>query len=98
MDLGRFVKPYDVALDDREGIFVLDGESGTVSKFANSGSKAGQLLSLGQKGLALASFNDGRGLLASDDVVYVVERGAKRIRRFQYSVSESDIPDDEKEP
>jgi len=69
-----------------------------VSKFANSGSKAGQLLSLGQKGLALASFNDGRGLLASDDVVYVVERGAKRIRRFQYSVSESDIPDDEKEP
>jgi len=98
MDLGRFVKPYDVALDDREGIFVLDGESGSVSKFANSGSKAGQLLSLGQKGLALASFNDGRGLLASDDVVYVVERGAKRIRRFQYSVSESDIPDDEKEP
>ncbi len=98
MDLGRFQKPFDVALDERENIFVMDGEGGTVSKYANSGARAGQLLSLGQKGLALASFNDGRGLLASDNVVYVVERGAKRIRRFQYSVSESDIPDDEKEP
>ena len=96
MDLGRFVK-LTMWLDDREGIFVLDGESGSVSKFAIPVPRPGSCFSRA-KGLALASFNDGRGLLASDDVVYVVERGAKRIRRFQYSVSESDIPDDEKEP
>ncbi len=98
MDLERFSAPYDVALDGSDNIFVLDGGTGTVAKFGNSGAKAGQLLSLGKKGLALARFNDGKGLLVTDNVVYVVERGERRIRRFQYSVSESDIPDDEKKP
>jgi hypothetical protein len=98
MDLDRFAKPYDIALDEADNIFVLDGGSGMVTKYANSGSKAGQLVSLGQKGLALASFADGRGLLVSDDVVYIVERGARCVRRFQYSVSESDLPDDDKKP
>jgi len=98
MDLERFAAPYDVTLDGSNNIFVLDGGTGSVSKFANTGVKAGQLLSLGQKGLALAKFNQGRGLLVSEDVVYVVERDTKSIRRFQYSISESDIPDDEKKP
>lgn len=98
MDLGRFSSPYDIALDESEHIFVIDGGTGVVSKYANAGAKAGQLMSLGKKGLALAQFNAGRGLLISDDVVYIVEQGAKSIRRFQYSVSDSDIPDDEKEP
>ncbi len=98
MDLDRFQKPCDLALDGSDNIFVLDNGTGTVSKFGNAGIRAGQLLPLGKKGLALATFNDGRGLLVSNDVVYVVERGAKSIRRFQYSVSESDLPDDDKNP
>jgi hypothetical protein len=98
MDLNRFSAPYDVALDGSDNIFVMDGGTGTVSKYANAGAKAGQLLSLGQKGLAQVQFNEGRGLMVSDDVVFVVERGAKCIRRFQYSVSESDLPDDDKTP
>lgn len=98
MDLDRFRSPYDVAMDEAGSIFVLDGDEGTVAKFANSGMRAGQQLSLGKKGLALARFNQGRGLLVSENVVYVVEQGARCIRRFQYSVSDSDIPDDEKKP
>ncbi len=98
MDLERFVAPYDMALDGSNQIFVLDGATGAVTKFANSGSKAGQMLSLGKKGLALARFQEGKGLLVSDQVVYVVERGARCIRRFQYSVSESDLPYDDKKP
>jgi len=98
MDLDRFQKPYDIALDGSENIFVLDGATGVVTKYGNAGTKAGQLLPLGKKGLAQARFADGRGILVSNDVVYVVERGAKAIRRFQYSVSESDLPDDQKNP
>ncbi|OPZ73353.1 MAG: NHL repeat protein [bacterium ADurb.Bin478] len=98
MDLERFVAPSDVALDGSNHIFVLDSATGAVTKFANSGSKAGQMLSLGKKGLALAHFQEGKGLLVSDQVVYVVERGARCIRRFQYSISESDLPYDDKQP
>ncbi|HOT96069.1 MAG TPA: hypothetical protein PLG50_10255 [bacterium] len=98
MDLDRFQRPFDLALDGSGNIFVLDNGTGTVSKFGNAGARAGQLLPLGKKGLALAAFSDGRGILVSDDVVYVVERGTKSLRRFQYSVSESDLPDDEKNP
>ncbi|NLP09832.1 hypothetical protein GX408_05465, partial [bacterium] len=98
MDLERFVAPYDLALDGANHIFVLDGGTGMVTKFANSGGKAGQMLSLGKKGLALTHFEEGRGLLVSDQVVYVVERGTQCIRRFQYSISESDLPYDDKKP
>jgi len=98
MDLDRFYAPMDVALDDVGNIFVMDAGAGSVYKFANAGVAAGALLPLGNKGLAITNFAEGRGLLVSDNVVYVVEQGARRIRRFQYSVSDSDLPDDEKKP
>ncbi len=98
MDLDRFVAPRDVALDGAGNIFVMDAGTGSVSKFGNAGTAAGALLPLGKKGLAATLFVDGRGLLVSDNVVYVVEQSEKRIRRFQYSVSDSDLPDDEKKP
>ncbi|MBN2354959.1 hypothetical protein JXO59_02540 [candidate division KSB1 bacterium] len=98
MDLGRFVAPYDVALDDAENIFVLDTGVGSVFKFANSGSIAGELLPLGSKGLAVARFKDAKGIMAQDQIVYVVESGENCIRRFQYSVSDADLPDDNKTP
>ena len=98
MDLNRFKAPYDITLDDDNNIFVLDTEEKKVFKFGNSGSDAGQLLDLGKKGLALAEFEDARGLMVSNNVVYVLESGLNRIRRFQYSISDSDIPDDEQSP
>ncbi len=98
MDLNRFITPYDLALDEVGNIFVVDTDRGCVSKFGNSGNKAGQLLSLGKKGLAITTFNDPRGIIVRDQIVYVVERGANRIRRFQYSVSDSDVPDDNQKP
>ena len=98
MDLERFLKPFDIALDEAGSIFVLDTERGTVSKFANSGINAGNAVSLGQKGLATASFEDARGILVNENIVYVVETGQNRIRRFQYSISDSDLPDDDKGP
>lgn len=98
MDLNRFVAPYDIALDDDNNIFVLDTGEKKVFKFGNSGAKAGQLLDLGKKGLALAEFEDARGLIVENNVVYIVESGLNRIRRFQYSISDSDIPDSEENP
>jgi hypothetical protein len=98
MDLGRFTAPYDLSLDDAGAIFVLDTGAGYVYKFGNAGVRAGQLLSMGRKGLAVTTFKDARGLFARDRIVYVVETGANRIRRFQYSVSDADLPDDGKTP
>lgn len=98
MDLNRFTSPADIALDGQNNIYVIDSDLQTVSKFDNAGSGAGQMLSLGKKGLAIEKFNNAKGIMVDDNVVYVVESGENRIRRFQYSVSESDIPDDDKKP
>ena len=98
MDLNRFNTPYDLALDDNENLFVVDAASKSVSKFDNSGQNAGNLLPLGDKGLAVTEFDNPRGIMVSENIVYVVESGQNRIRRFQYSVSESDLPDDDKKP
>ncbi|MBN1541520.1 hypothetical protein JW992_05200 [candidate division KSB1 bacterium] len=98
MDLERFVRPFDLALDDANDIFVMDTGAGQVFKFHNSGSQAGQVSSLGDRGLSTARFEDARGIMVSGQVVYVVESGKNRIRRFQYSVSEDDLPDDQKKP
>lgn len=98
MDLNRFVMPTDIALDGLGNIFVVDTELKTVSKFANTGAKAGQVMSLGKRGLATEKFNNARGIMVDDNIVYVVESGENRIRRFQYSVSESDIPNKENQP
>lgn len=98
MDLQRFERPENLALDDNGDIFVIDTGARHVLKFGNSGSNAGQLISLGNKGLATATFEDARGILAHNDIVYVVEGGQNRIRRFQYSVSEEDLPDDYNRP
>ena len=98
MDLDRFETPLDIALDDLNDIFVVDAGKKIVSKFDNGGRRAGQEQALGAKGLAATEFEDGRGIMVEDNIVYIVETGEKRIRRFQYSVSDSDVPDDDKKP
>lgn len=98
MDLGRFKSPYDLALDDVNNIFVVDAEQQRVFKFFNSGPYAGDLADLGEKGLATATFADPRGIIAAENIVYVLESGQNRIRRFQYSVSDEDLPEVDVEP
>ena len=98
MDLDRFDAPMDIALDGLNDIFVIDAGKKIVSKFDNAGRRAGQQAGLGKKGLVTTEFNDGRGIMVEDNIVYVVESGENRIRRFQYSVSDSDVPDDDKKP
>jgi hypothetical protein len=98
MDLNRFETPYDLSLDDDGNLFVVDAASRSVSKFDNSGQGAGNLMNLGDKGLAVTEFDNPRGIMISENIVYVVESGKNRIRRFQYSVSDSDLPDDDKKP
>ncbi len=98
MDLDRFYSPVDIALDATNDIYVLDRHLGKVFKFYNSGVSAGHPAPLGEKGLAEATFNEANGLFVDDNVVYVVESGDNRIRRFQYTVSEADIPDDFEKP
>ncbi|MBC7185530.1 MAG: NHL repeat-containing protein [Calditrichaeota bacterium] len=93
MDLNRFVGPYDVALDQDGAIFVADTQAGRVYKFFNKGGRAGHPASLGKTGLGQEVFARPRGLFVSNDnVVYVAEADAHRIRRFRFSVSESDLP------
>ena len=93
MDLNRFKGPYDISLDKNDCIFVIDTEKGKAYKFFNKGSKAGRVASLGRKGLAEATFNSPFSIVISDnDVVYIADTGNHSIERFQFSVSEEDLP------
>ncbi len=98
MDLERFESPMDISLDAQNAIFVVDRDKNVVSKFSNAGRHAGQEAYLGQRGLVSTEFNDAKGIVAADDIVYVVESGENQIRRFQYSISDDDVPDDDKKP
>ena len=92
MDLHRFVQPVDITTDDRNDIFVVDRGLHKVFKFKNSSPGAGTEVDLGKSGLAVATFEDPRGILVVDDVVYVVDAGRNEIRRFKISVSQTDVP------
>jgi|GEM_PF-509997 len=92
MDLNRFREPFDITTDDQNDIFVVDRGWQRVFKFKNSSPGEGREVDLGRRGLATATFEDPRGILAVDGVVYVVDYQANQIRRFKISVSESDIP------
>ena len=93
MDLNRFQGPYDISLDKNDAIFVIDTEQGKAYKFINKGDRAGQAASLGRKGLVEATFNSPYSIVISDnDVVYIADTGNHSIERFQFSVSEEDLP------
>ncbi len=94
MDLNRFLGPYDIALGQNDAIFVLDtDDNGKVSKFHNKGFKAGEIADLGKKGLVDARFDQPLGIAVSDDeVVYIANTNQNRIERYQFSISEGDIP------
>ena len=94
MDLNRFLGPQDLALGSDDAIFVLDtDDDGRVTKFFNKGANAGQQANLGKKGLVDARFQNPQGIAISDDeVVYITNTDKNSIERFQYSVSEDDIP------
>lgn len=93
MDLNRFQMPYDLALGGNDAIFVMDTGSGQVYKFFNKGTRAGQLAPLGKKGLVEAVFERALSVAVSDDeMVYVADTRNHQIRRFQFSVSEDDLP------
>lgn len=93
MDLNRFEGPFDISLDKNDNIFVIDTESGKVYKFFNKGNRAGQVASLGRKGLSEATFNFPFSIVISDnDVVYVADTRNNSIERYQFSVSEEDLP------
>ena len=99
MDLNRFQQPVDIALDGDNNIFVVDRGLKKVFKFGNSGPKAGKEISLGKRGLGIVQFDDPRGILVSDNVVYVTDAGTNEIRRFKLSISESDLPNpDQNQP
>jgi hypothetical protein len=94
MDLNRFVGPFDIALGQNDAIFVLDTQdNGRVSKFLNTGAHAGEEANLGNKGLSEATFDNPMGIAISEsEVVYIANTNQHRIERYQYSISESDIP------
>ncbi len=93
MDLKRFAGPCDVALDPDGAIFVADTQVGRVYKFFNKGGKAGHPASLGKTGLGQELFVRPRGIYVStDNVVYVADAGAHALKRYRFSVSESDLP------
>jgi len=93
MDLNRFKGPYDIALDKNDNIFVIDTETGKAYKFFNKGNRAGQIASLGRKGLSEKTFNFPFSIAISDnDIVYIADTGNHSIERFQFSVSEEDLP------
>ena len=94
MDLNRFLGPQDIAIGKNDAIFVIDtADSGRVSKFHNKGTLAGNPADLGKKGLVDARFKTAYGIAISDkEVVYIANSGENKIERYQYSVSEDDIP------
>ncbi len=93
MDLNQFAGPHDITLGNNDAIFVLDTANGKVVKFFNKGSRAAQKANLGKKGLVEAIFNRPLGIAISDDeIVYIADTGNHRIDRYQFSVSEEDLP------
>ena len=94
MDLNRFLGPMDITLGENDAIFVIDtADSGRVSKFFNRGNFAGRPADLGKKGLVEARFNHSMGIaISNEEVVYIANTNDHRIERFQYSVSEDDLP------
>ncbi len=96
MDLNRFAGPLDVALGPDDGIFVIDtADSGRVSQFYNRGVNAGEQADLGKKGLAEARFQNGVAIAISDDgIVYVADSRIGRIDRYQYTISDEDLPEE----
>ena len=96
MDLNRFSNPVDIAIGSNEDIFVLDADSGRVYKFFNKGSKAGEEANLGKEGLADEYFHNAKSLCVSaDEIVYIADTENAMIKRYQFSVSEEDLPDEE---
>jgi len=72
---------------------VIDTEEGKAYKFINKGDQAGQIANLGRKGLAEATFNFPYSIaISANDVVYIADTGNHSIERFQFSVSEEDLP------
>ena len=93
MDLNRFGGPHNIALDGNDNIFVLDTAVGEVYKFFNKGTKAGTEANLGKIGLVEAMFVGAQGIVVSESgLVYIADTKNNRIVRYQFSVSESDIP------
>lgn len=96
MDLNRFGAPYDIAIGSNDDIFVLDADSGRVYKFYNKGTRAGQEANLGNEGLVNEFFYHAMGLaVSSDEIVYIADTEQHMIKRYQFSVSEEDLPDEE---
>lgn len=96
MDLDRFKGPLDIALGTDNAIFVVDAaDSGRVSKFYNKGVKAGQVVDLGKQGLNAARFNNPMSIVVSDEeIVYIANTDNHKIERYQYTISDGDIPKD----
>lgn len=96
MDLGRFRGPSDIALGKEDAIFVVDrAAGGKVMKFHNRGAEAGELADLGNAGLVEARFNSPASIaVSSNEIVYIANTKKHRIDRYQYTVSESDLPDE----
>jgi len=97
MDLNRFKGPYDIAMGPDEDIFVIDrADSGRVSKFHNRGQLAGTQSDLGNEGLAAARFNRPYSIAASDDgIIFIANTKDHCLERFQYTISDDDLPDEE---
>ncbi|MBD3223486.1 MAG: hypothetical protein GF313_02075 [Caldithrix sp.] len=97
MDLNRFKGPFDIALGENDAIFVLDtADSGKVTKYHNKGLMAGTKADLGNIGLSQARFPGARSIaISSEEVVYIANTRLNRIDRYQYTVSEEELPDDE---
>ncbi len=75
MQVGRFGKPEDVALDGANNIFVADAEKDSVFKFSSFGD---ELQSFGGSDI----FNSPHAVAYHDKTVYVLDTGNNRILRF----------------
>jgi len=97
MDLKRFVGPFDISLGLENAIFIIDRrDDGKVIKFHNRGDLAGRLADLGNEGLISARFGNSAGIaISSDETVYIANTSSHKIERYQYTVSEDDLPDEE---
>ncbi len=88
MNLYQFSAPWDIALDEQGCIFVADEGAGRVKKFTSDG----ELVDLGDSGLAVQVFDQPRAVWVDEDVLYVVDAGLSAVFRFVPSYSQGDLP------
>jgi hypothetical protein len=86
LDIGRFKSAWDVSVDSRGIIYVVDAGSDDIQTFDNRGKFLRNIGTTIVDGVSSNVLNHPEAISISDNTVYVADTGNSRIVRFQYVI------------